>query len=124
LERLYRTHRGEFGAAVRDLAGGYAFPLGYEEGGDYHGLDRSCGDRMPLLADRPQADGHGNSPNHGGGGQNVLYIGGQVLWCTTCTVGLDGDHIYLNQRGRVRAGVGRCDTVLGPGDATPYGDSE
>jgi hypothetical protein len=122
LNDLYHTRPGAFRAAVRDLAGDYAFPLGYEEGGRYHGLRHDSGDQLPLLADRPPAGGRGNSPNHGGGGQNVLYIGGHFRWCTHCRVGLGGDDIYVNQEGQVRAGRNRGDTVLAPGDATPYGD--
>ncbi len=36
-----------------------------------------------------------NSPNHGGDGQNVLYVGGKVEWHDTSDCGYKGDHIYL-----------------------------
>ncbi len=36
-----------------------------------------------------------NSPNHGGNGQNVLYINGKVEWHDTSDCGYKGDHIFL-----------------------------
>ena len=65
------------------------------------------------------AEGPGNSLNHGGGGQNVLYIGGNVRYVTTRTVGIGGDDIYVNLHQRVLAGVTPSDTVLGASDASP-----
>ena len=59
---------------------------------------------------------------HGGAGQNVLYIGGNVRWCVQRTVGQDRDDIYVNKFNLLRAGEGRSDTVLGPGDARPLGE--
>ena len=61
---------------MRDAGGDYAYTLGYRDGDDVAGLRRDSGDLLPILADRPAA-GDGNSPNHDGAGQNVLYIGGQ-----------------------------------------------
>ena len=98
--------------------GGYAYSLGYLGPAICTGLRRDSGDLLPLLADG-SGDG-GNSPNHGGTGQNVLYIGGHVRWCVNPTVGIDGDDIYLNRDRRVRAGVCRDDSVLGASDARPY----
>ena len=54
--------------------------------------------RSSPTGRRPAA---GNSPNHGGAGQNVLYIGGQVRWCAGPNVGVDRDDIYLNLKNRV-----------------------
>ena len=64
----------------------------------------------------------GNSLNHGGTGQNVLYFGGNVTFATHRHVGVDGDDIYLNKRNRVAAGVNRWDTVLGASAAHPWDD--
>jgi hypothetical protein len=115
---------------VRDLdAGCYAYSLGYNENGQdpasHRGLRRTDGDLLPIMADRPLFLGgdrvaEGNSPNHGGRGQNVLYIGGQVDFCTTRTVGVDRDDIFVNQEGRAAAGTRWQDTVLGAWRATPY----
>jgi hypothetical protein len=124
LEELYDRPEA-FNAAARDLAGGYAYSLGYREGQLYWGLRRDMGDALPILADRPQLGRlDSNSLNHGGGGQNVLYIGGNARWCTNRSVGVDGDDIYLNIQNQVRAGLNRYDTVLGPGDASPFSGAD
>ncbi len=106
-------------ARVRGLGGDYAYTLGYRRGDDVVGLSRDCGDLLPILADRPGAGGAGNSPNHGGAGQNVLYIGGQARWCAEPNVGVDRDDIYRNVQLQVFAGQHEFDTVLGPSDASP-----
>jgi hypothetical protein len=119
LEDLYRNQPEAFAAAVRDLAGSYAYAMGYQENGQLRGIDRTDDDHTPILADRLPPSAEGNSLNHGGAGQNVLYVGGNVAWCTLRTVGINGDDIYLNRRAEVRAGVCREDAVLGGSDATP-----
>jgi hypothetical protein len=119
LETLFDTQPAEFQKVASRLGGSYAYSLGYQEADLHLGLSRSLGDKQPILADRPDPAGFGNSPNHGGRGQNVLYIGGQVRWCTEATVGINRDHIYLNQNNCVQAGLNRTDTVLGPSDAVP-----
>jgi hypothetical protein len=119
LEQLYRKSPENYRPIARVLAGNYAYCLGYEDGQTLHGLRRDTGDGLPILADCSSA-GALNSSNHGGAGQNVLYVGGNVRWCVHPTVGLDGDNIYVNQHYRVSAGVCRSDTVLGASDARPY----
>ncbi len=119
LEALGRRQPDEYKALTRDLGGDYAYSLGYNDGDDLMGLCRRSGDLLPILADRPRIDGRGNSPNHGGAGQNVLYIGGQVRWCVEPTVGVDRDDIYQNLKNQVLAGEHQFDTVLGPSEAVP-----
>jgi hypothetical protein len=118
LEELHRSDPAGYQAVARELAGGYAYCLGYREGSLHRGLRRGPDDDLPVLADRPQ-DGGGNSLNHGGGGQNVLYVGGNVRWCVHPGVGPGGDDIYLNQDFQVRAGLHRADSVLGGSDTRP-----
>ena len=48
---------------------------------------------VAVAADK--GTGRGVSPNHGGDGQNVLYIGGNVEWHRTSDCGYKRDHIYL-----------------------------
>jgi hypothetical protein len=119
LEELSRRRPDEYQALTRDLGGDYAYTLGYREGDELMGLRRDSGNLLPILADRPRTDGRGNSPNHGGAGQNVLYIGGQVRWCVEPTVGVDRDDIYRNLKNQVLAGEHQLDTVLGSSEATP-----
>jgi anti-sigma factor RsiW len=123
MEELYRDDPEEFAAVARKLCGSYAYSLGYEEGHTLCGLTLNSGSGLPILADRPSAGG-GNSLNHGGSGQNVLYVGGNVRWATLPTVGVAGDHIFLNERKKREAGVRRTDSVLAPGDARAYQSGE
>lgn len=61
--------------------------------------------QMAILADRspvfPDGKFHAErvsaqaSDNHGGSGQNVLYMDGHVAWASTPTVGIGGNNIYL-----------------------------
>jgi prepilin-type processing-associated H-X9-DG protein len=74
---------------------------------------------VPLLADQPPHDAsgrilRGNSPNHGGGGQNVLYTDGHAAWRRhRWNHGRDRD-IFLNEEGKPAPGVHLLDSVLGP----------
>jgi hypothetical protein len=113
------------------LAGCYAYSLGYQEGGQHYGLhfayQEANNDHMPIMADRPPFDRQtyvtvpsDNSLNHGGKGQNVLYLSGRVVFFTKRTVGIGGDDIYVNQQNRIEAGVNRWDTVLGASGFHPY----
>jgi hypothetical protein len=93
----------------------YAYTLGFrDEQGQLRGMDRAPGyDLMPILADAPaRRDGTAFPINHRRG-QNVLFAGGNVRFCTTATVGVNGDDIFCNQLGQVGAGVSREDTALG-----------
>ncbi len=129
LKRLFKDSPAEFRGLVCDLAGCYAYTLGYQERdatGHYalFGLRSDSGDALPIMADRPPFSpgaiaGPGNSLNHGGKGQNVLFLDGSVRFCTQRTVGKDGDDIYVNKFNRVEAGQGRWDTVLGASWASP-----
>ncbi|MFO0879425.1 MAG: hypothetical protein U0840_18925 [Gemmataceae bacterium] len=118
LEQLYRDTPDEYQRVSQLLAGHYAYTLGYLDQSTLRGLRRDSSDGLPILADR--SDGHGgNSPNHNGRGQNVLYVGGNVRWAVHATVGESADHIYINQRNQVGAGLCRIDTVLGSSAARP-----
>lgn len=74
---------------------------------------------IPLVADRPEHDGAGrpsswgNSPNHGGHGQNVFRTDGSVIWAKGRAVPGDDD-MYLNRSGHPAPGLDRNDGVLVP----------
>jgi hypothetical protein len=121
LEELYDTQPKAFHEEARQLAGNYAYTLGYRDGAGHHGLRCDSGekDKLPIMADRLESLSQSNSPNHGGQGQNVLYLGGNVRFCTQRTVGINSDDIYTNWDQQVLAGKAREDTVLGPSDASP-----
>lgn len=119
LEELYEKHPTEFRQEARNLSRGYAYTLGYRDAGGHHGLRRDSGDTLPIVADRLESLTQSNSSNHGGEGENVLYLGGDVRWCTLRTVGVDNDDIFINWDNKVLAGKALKDTVLGISDASP-----
>jgi hypothetical protein len=95
----------------------YSYSLGYRDAdGRLHGLRADGGpadtDLLPIAADLPAPVSHGV-------GQNVLYVGGHVRFCTSSRVGVAGDDIYQNQAARIAAGLHRLDTALGAGDTCP-----
>jgi len=74
----------------------------------------------PLMADAPFLPlSEANSGNHGGTGQNVLYMDGHVAYCTHRLVGYERDDIFRSRDNKVGAGVNRYDAVLGQSDACP-----
>jgi hypothetical protein len=120
LERMYREKPDEFESTIRRLAGGYAYSLGYKDPAGFGllGLTRASDDGLPIMADAPSGLGGndvrpGNSPNHGGTGQNVLFKGGNVRFLTTSA-------IYCNGEGRVAAGHSAQDAPVGRSDARPF----
>ena len=126
LGELYRSRPDEYHDTTRALAGCYAYSLGYRdpEGTRHYGLTRNMDGRLPIMADMPPCRTAndvepGNSLNHDGKGQNVLFIDGHVEFMTTRSVGGDDD-IYLNAERRVAAGRSSRDAVLGRSDAVPY----
>jgi len=119
LEELYQSNPDEFRRVARRMAGGYAYSLGYRDSDGHHGLRCNSGDRLPILADGLESLDQSNSPNHGGEGQNVLYLGGTVEWHTNRKAGVDLDDIFVNWDNQVLAGKAWKDTVLGLGDASP-----
>jgi hypothetical protein len=131
LEALYHSRREEFRETIRRVGGSYAYSLGYSVNGkrDHHGLTRRMEDELPIMADRPPFTSAANfftanSPNHGGRGQNILFIGGHVRFCTSRFAGLNNDDIFLNVDHRVEAGRGPRDTVLGSSEASPYPEDD
>jgi hypothetical protein len=129
LDELYGVNPAEFARLQAQLGGCYAYTLGYRNpDGQLCGLRRIPGqenDRLPILADKPPFDRpeainlDGNSPNHGGFGQNVLFMGGNVDYFTRRQVGPNGDDIYLNIDHSLEAGLSRIDSVLGASRVHP-----
>lgn len=75
--------------------------------------------RLPIAADTPSFEPRGqifegNSPNHSGHGQNVLFGDGHVEWLSTRFLdGRDKD-IYLNEDSEIAPGLNSEDVVLVP----------
>jgi hypothetical protein len=99
----------------------YAYCLGFrDDRGELKGLDRAPGyDVMPILADAPVRRNSQVLPVNHRNGQNVLFAGGNVRFCTASTVGVAGDDIFTNARGEVGAGLHRLDSVLGRPEEIP-----
>ncbi len=98
----------------------YSYTLGYrDEAGQLCGLKRSDNDAMPLLADAPLRTTETHASANHRHGQNVLFLGGNVRFCSHVNVGIDQDDIFVNDRGQVGAGLRRLDTVLGRADERP-----
>jgi prepilin-type processing-associated H-X9-DG protein len=124
LEDLYSQSEDEFRAVSRRIAGCYAYTLGYTQDGGLIGARRGDDGRTPIMSDCPPGDSAlytgGNSPNHGGHGQNVLFLDGSVAFASSRSVGLEGDDIFVSRRNRQEAGRDRGDSVLGPSGASPW----
>lgn len=97
----------------------YAYNIGYYRESGLLPLPFGLPGHVPLMADRPvtNAVGHalaGNSANHGGRGQNVLFVDGRVRFLRTTRYG-DDDDIYHNRRAATAPGIDSNDHVLASG---------
>lgn len=124
LEEKAQAAPEEFEQIVKELSGCYAYSLGYKDAeGQNRPLRRGtvANDHLiPIMADKPSVNGdeRGNSPNHNRRGQNILYLDGHVEFHTTPFI-RGNDHIYLNNDGKVAAGLDPWDTVLGRSEDKP-----
>ncbi len=121
LANLRSLPESEFQAEAPNLALCYAFTLGYRDGtGVYHAPWQMPASSCPILADSPPAEGDsGNSVNHGGRGQNVLFLDGHTRFVSQRSIGDPNDDIFLNRDNCVAAGKDQLDVVLGPSAARP-----
>jgi prepilin-type processing-associated H-X9-DG protein len=115
----------QFANVAPRLMPGYAYALGYRDAdGTLHPVDdmlrEISAEQLPIIADAPAVvPAVGNSPNHVGNGQNLLFLDGHAGFHTTRTMGDDNDDIYLNRRNRTEAGVDAFDRVLGSSATRP-----
>jgi prepilin-type processing-associated H-X9-DG protein len=111
----------QFQSEAPNLAMCYAFALGYRDGtGIYHAPWQMPAGSTPILADRPPSEGTmGNSANHGGSGQNVLFLDGHTRFVSQRTIGDPEDDIFLNRDNFVAAGKDKQDIVLGASAVRP-----
>ncbi|WP_169976803.1 DUF1559 family PulG-like putative transporter [Tautonia rosea] len=118
------------GTCRDDIRVDYAYHLGvrHPTTGQTMPLPFNIENRVPLVADQPpfrldrtnNAAGQGgivlvgNSPNHGGAGQNVLFTDGRVEWRRTRWISSSDLDLYLNHHERTRPGIHLMDAVLTP----------
>ncbi len=124
LEQARSSSLADFVLQAGNLLPSYAYSLGHrDDEGNYFGPAVPEGQQdtdFPLFADAPPAAGGlGNSDNHGGTGQNVLFADGHVRFVTIRTIGFNQDDIYTNKANQVAAGLDPLDIVLGPSAAKP-----
>jgi hypothetical protein len=106
----------QFAEVAPRLLPSYAYSLGYRDAdGNLHPVDDMLrelkADKLPIIADAPAAaPALGNSPNHAGHGQNLLFMDGHASFQTTRTIG--DDDIYLSRRNLPEAGADASDVVL------------
>ena len=115
----------EFANQADTLTPCYGYTLGYlDKNGSLHGPQFDSGQDSNvtvLMADSPPADplSGKNSPNHGGKGQNVLFLNGTVKFVPDRAKSFKGDDLYLNKNQKVSAGLDWEDNVVGGSRARP-----
>lgn len=121
MEELHELQRRLPDSWHHALKADYAYHRGLQTGSDRPTPvpARLMASVVPLLADQPphDADGHilgGNSRNHGGGGQNVLYTDGHAAWRRLRWNHQNDRDIFLNEHGRAAPGIHDLDSSLGP----------
>jgi hypothetical protein len=107
-------------SARRDMSPMIAYRMGYFVGPQYYYVRNEPVPNSPLYSDAPGTPEEGViSPNHGGQIVQVMHINGNLRLLTSRTIPGIGDDLFHNVHGKMEAGVGRLDSVLGVSDATP-----
>ncbi|MDX2038984.1 MAG: hypothetical protein SFX72_20225 [Isosphaeraceae bacterium] len=105
---------------VLDVRCDYAFHIGFLRNGAPVPLAPNAAGTIPLVADQPRFTSaceiaSGNSPNHGGRGQNVLYSDQSVRWHRSRSLVPSDRDLFLNERLRPSYGIHEGDISLIPG---------
>lgn len=121
LQKIRRTDSERYNRLV---SFDYAYNIGYRHTSQAVGSpDDQASSQVPVLADQPNHDGlqirDGNSINHGGRGQNVLFSDSSVRWFRTRQVSPIDPDLYLNNNHLPRPGIDARDSVLVPSH-TPF----
>ncbi len=118
---LCRLAKTEPATVHETIGSDYAYNVGHYNAGAGKVLPVSArfSGTVPLLADQPGHDNYrwvrpGNSPNHGGRGQNVLYSDLHVGWHNTRRIGPTDPDLFLNARQQMAPGVDGDDHALLP----------
>jgi hypothetical protein len=116
--RLAMTDPQRVSAAIQS---DYAYNVGHYSDGLHRVIPVAArySAQVPLLADQPPHENFhtvrpGNSPNHGGRGQNVLYTDLHVGWHNSRRIGPRDADLFLNARNQLAPGVDHEDNALLP----------
>jgi len=112
IKELNSASRRQAWRLQQTMGGSYCLSLGYFEDGNYHAVTDLSRLNFALIADMPGYQGQ--SLNHGGRGQNVLFEDGRVRFLVTSRFGPVGDDIYTNDDGMPAAGTHPNDSVIAP----------
>lgn len=117
-EMVAGLETGEVGRLPLFRNSDYAYHVGHLVNGQPASIPWNQSSPVPLLADGPSCNAHGhpllgNSRNHGGQGQNVLFSDGRVDYLRSPRAGADLD-IFHSRARRVEPGHDRDDHVLAP----------
>lgn len=108
---------------TKDAGGDYAYSLGYINQGNLASLTNKSAGESPILADNVHPSTFNMALNHGGSGNNVLFVGGHVRWLPSRKQNSIGDDIFMNEDHKILAGKHFQDHVLAPSHARPYGET-
>ncbi|MDA7978011.1 MAG: hypothetical protein MPJ50_04470 [Pirellulales bacterium] len=103
------------------MGGDYGYNLGHVgSDGQYLPTRNLNRDHFAIMGDTPSArlDG-GSSDNHGIWGQNLLFESGRVAFVRSPDAGSGVDNSFLNNAGKVAAGLDWRDAVIAPSFARP-----
>jgi hypothetical protein len=111
----------ELHALQRLLGGHFGYNMGYLDHGRLQSVRNRGRDCYPLMSDAPVRMGSATqaSRNHGVHGQNVLFESGRVQVVPRDSVIWNSDAMFLNDAGRVEAGLHAADAVIGASAASP-----
>jgi hypothetical protein len=110
----------------KQLCWDYAYNVGYQHAPGRPGpITGRHSSTVAILADQPSHEDatsilEGNSPNHQGRGQNVLFADLHIRWHNTRRLGPGDPDMFLNKERRPAPGLDVNDTVLLPGPF-PFG---
>ncbi|NDH04369.1 hypothetical protein EBX93_00415 [bacterium] len=122
LESMYKNKSNPgYQRLVKEAGGDYAYNLGYNIKGSLVGLNNKSPGETPVLADKVNPNNTKLTFNHGGSGNNVLFIGGHVRWLPARKQNSLGDDIFLNEDHKILAGKHFQDHVLAPSHSMPFG---
>jgi len=127
-DTLTRLHADDPERVKHILCTNYAYNPGYRSGpsNEIIPIAADLTSRIPLLGDAPQHRDYqvilaGNSPNHGGRGQNVLYTDLHVGWHNTRRLSPTDPDMYLNNDYKLAPGLSAHDSILMPSLAPSVG---